>query len=295
MNKKLLALILGFLLLSGAVMVFLTLGNNLAIFDTQGDIAEKQRNLIIFATLLSLVVVLPVFALTFGIVWRYRDTNKNKTAYTPDWDHDRRLETIWWVVPLLLITVLSVVTWQSSHALDPYKPLVSDKQPLTVQVVALQWKWLFIYPEQNIATINELRMPTDRPIDLVITSDAPMNSLWIPQLAGQVYAMTGMSTQLHLNATKAGVYRGVSANISGEGFASMQFKAIATPQNDFDSWVSTTKTKPALTYAQYNKLVKPSTEPSLAFYGSVPPDLYDTIVMKYMPLYSDGQTHGMGH
>lgn len=294
MNKKILIAILGFLVLSGIAIAIIASGNSFAVFDTHGAIADKQRNLIYFAAGLSLLIVIPVFALTFGIVWRYRETN-TKANYQPNWDHNRKLETIWWVVPLLLITILSVVTWQSSHALDPYKPLVSDKQPLTVQVVALQWKWLFIYPEQNIATINELRMPTDRPIDLLITSDAPMNSFWLPQLAGQVYAMTGMSTQLHLNATKAGTYRGVSANISGEGFASMKFTAIATSQTKFDSWVTSTQTKQPLTYVGYNDLVKPSTQPNHALYGSVPPNLYDTIVMKYMPLYSDGTTHGMGH
>lgn len=294
MNKKIIGAICGFIALSFGVMAYLSMGHTFAIFDVHGVIADKQRSLLIFATLLSLIVVIPVFVLTFWIVWRYRETN-NGVRYTPDWDHNRKLETVWWGIPILLIGILSVVTWQSSHTLDPFRPLASTKPAMTIQVVALQWKWLFIYPDQHVATINELHIPTNTPITLDITSDAPMNSFWLPQLAGQIYAMSGMSTQLHLNAERAGVYRGVSANISGEGFAHMQFTATATNQALFDAWVSSAQTKPALTFETYNKLVKPSSLPSRATYGSIPQNLYGTIVMKYMPLYSANQTHGMGH
>jgi cytochrome o ubiquinol oxidase subunit 2 len=196
---------------------------NIEVFNPKGSIAEKQRNLIIFASLLSLLVIIPVYILTFTFLFKYRETNK-KARYTPDWDHNRIYETIWWGIPIAVILLLSIVTWNSTHALDPYKPLSSSEKPLDIQVVALQWKWLFIYPEQNVATVNYVQIPVNRPVTFTITSDAPMNSLWIPQLGGQIYAMSGMSTQLHLIANHAGSYNGSSANISGEGFAGMRFK-----------------------------------------------------------------------
>ena len=180
----------------------------------------------IFAALLSLVVVIPVFAMTIYIVWRYRESNQ-KAKYSPDWDHNSKVETIWWLIPTLLIVVLSVVTWNSSHSLDPFKPIKSSVKPLRVQVIALQWKWLFIYPEQGVASTNILELPVDRPINFEVTADAPMNSFWIPQLGGQIYAMAGMSTQLHLMASEAGTYAGASANLSGKGFAKMKFDTKA--------------------------------------------------------------------
>src|SRR5688572_21939694 len=179
------------------VLTWLVLGANVAVLEPAGSIAERQRGLIIFASLLSLIVVVPVFALTFYIAWKYRASNK-KAKYTPDWDHHTGIEALWWAIPLALITILSVITYKTSHELDPFRPIASDKKPLTVQVVALQWKWLFIYPEQNIASVNFVQFPEDRPVNFQITSDAPMNSFWIPQLGGQMYAMSGMNTKLHL-------------------------------------------------------------------------------------------------
>jgi cytochrome o ubiquinol oxidase subunit II len=256
--------------------------HDLAILNPQGQIADKQLDLLIFASVLSLIVVIPVFALTIFIVWRYQEGN-TKAKYTPDWDSSRILETIWWAVPLALILVLSVVTWRSSHELDPFKPLASSTQPITIQVVALDWKWLFIYPDQQIATVNYIKFPLSTPINFKITADAPMNSFWIPSLGGQIYAMSGMSTQLHLMADGAGRYRGSSANISGRGFAGMDFVAESTSKDNFDTWVKSVKESGgALTMTKYNQLAKPSQNNKPQTFSNVAPNLYNDVLMKYM-------------
>lgn len=253
---------------------------NVMIFNPKGSIAQEQYDLIVFTLLLSLVIIIPVFALTFYIVWKYRASN-TKAKYSPDMDGSRVAETIWWIIPLVLITILSVLIWKSSHQLDPYKPLQSNKKPLTVQVVALQWKWLFIYPEQGLATINDLKIPEDRPINFQITADAPMNSFWIPQLGGQVYAMSGMSTKLHLLANEPGKYQGMSANLSGAGFADMKFVAHAMTGPDFATWAKSTSSKP-LDQQEYDRLAKPSNDSAPTLYLLSEKQLYDNVIKKYM-------------
>lgn len=296
MNKK-----LKIILVSGAVFVVLVAtavaswylsNHNVAVLNPKGLIAEDQRSLLITSTLLMAIVVVPVLVMVFGIAWRYREGNK-KAKYSPELSGSRIAETIWWLIPFAIIIILAWLAYTSSHRLDPYRPLASDKKPLKVQVVALQWKWLFLYPEEHVASVNYLPLPTDRPIDFTITADAPMNSFWIPQLGGQVYAMPGMSTKLHLQATQAGDYRGSSANLSGKGFAGMTFTAHATPQEEFDAWVANTRNSTSLmTLDSYNELAKPSTDvkpASYAFPASYE-GLYDTVVMKYMtPHKSEGQ------
>lgn len=216
-----------------ALVVWYVLSHDIAVLNPEGLIGQKQRDLLIFATLLSMIVIVPVFVMTGLIAWRYRASN-TKATYSPDWDHSRLFETIWWGVPIAIILVLGVVTWKSSHDLDPYRALDSDVKPLRVQVIAMQWKWLFIYPEQEIASVNYLQIPEKTPINFEITADAPMNAFWIPKLGSQVYAMNGMTTKLHLIANNQGTYRGSSANISGEGFADMVFSTVATSKDDFD-------------------------------------------------------------
>lgn len=289
MNRKIklaffLLIPLGVILLA----LFVARGHGIAILNPAGVIAQKQRNLILFATLLSLIVILPVFALTFIIAWRYRASNIH-ARYMPEWDRSRLLESVWWGVPTLIILVLAVVTWKSSHDLDPFRP-IDDGEPMTVQVVAMDWKWLFIYPGQNIATINYLQFPVNTPIRFEITSDAPMNSFWIPRLGGQIYAMSSMSTHLNLEAAKIGAYRGSSANISGRGFAGMNFLARATSQADFDAWVMSVKESPnSLTMEEYAKLSAPSENNTAVYYSSKADNLYNKIVSKYMPSASAEQ------
>ncbi len=255
---------------------------NFAVLNPKGVIGFQERRLIYEALLLSLVVVIPVFSLTFFIAWKYRASN-TKAKYSPDWDHSRIIESIWWGVPTILIVILSFMAWNSSHVLDPYKSLSSTTKPLTIQVIALQWKWLFIYPEQHIASVNFVQFPVNTPINFEITSDAPMNSFWIPQLGGQIYAMPGMTTQLHLMADQIGNYRGSSANISGQGFAGMVFTARASSLNDFTKWVGIAgRSSLKLTEQQYQTLLKPSSNNPTSLYSAPDAGLYDRVVLKYM-------------
>ncbi|HJP96096.1 MAG TPA: ubiquinol oxidase subunit II [Candidatus Saccharimonadales bacterium] len=270
-----------FILLVVSGLIWYAHGHSIPVLQPKGEIGSKERQLIFFALGLSVIVVVPVFIMLFSFAWKYRASN-TKASYQPNWDNSHLYEGLWWAIPSVLIVVLSVVTWQSSHQLDPYQPIKSNAQPLKVQVVALQWKWLFMYPDQGVATVNYMPIPTDRPIDLTITSDAPMNAFWVPQLGGQVYAMAGMSMQLHLIADHAGAYEGRSSNISGKGFADMTFTANAMPQASFDQWVTQTKGHHLdLTSATYAALAKPATSKQLT-YGAVQPNLYDTIIKKYM-------------
>jgi cytochrome o ubiquinol oxidase subunit 2 len=271
-----------FLIGFAALLLWLSHGHTVAVLEPKGHIASQQRNLLVFATVLSLFVIVPVYILTIFIIWKYRAGN-TKATYTPDWDNHKRLETIWWGIPCVIILILSVVAWRSSHALDPFRPIASSQQPLTIQVVALQWKWLFIYPEQGIASVNYVAMPVGRPVDFEITADAPMNSFWIPQLGGQMYAMSGMKTHLHLVADSVGTYSGSSANMSGEGFAGMKFAVGATTAADFDSWVLETKNgTTSLDTGEYTTLARPGSNAASSLYARVDPKLYDTIVMNYM-------------
>lgn len=293
MGKKLRFLILIGAVLTGAVLLCIyVLQHPVAVLSPSGSIASQQKNLILFTLALSMIVVIPVFALTFFIAWRYRASN-SKSRYTPDWDHNRILESIWWGLPLAIISILAIVTWQTSHSLDPFKPLSSSNKAITVQVVALQWKWLFIYPDYGVASLNEVTFPEDTPVNFVITADAPMNSFWIPKLGGQIYAMSGMSTQLHLMANDTGHYRGVSANLSGKGFAGMNFTARAVSSSEFKSWVTAgLGSEKELDHTVYDKLAEPSENDPVIVYHLKTPDLYNKILDKYM----SAENHaGMDH
>jgi cytochrome o ubiquinol oxidase subunit 2 len=264
------------------------------VLDPQGEVARKQLDLLIFASALSLLVVIPVFGLLTFISLRYREGNRKVHLYRPTWDHSNIAETLWWGLPALLIGVLSVAIWTSSHDLDPYKPLVSDKKPVNVQVVALQWRWLFIYPDEQVASINRLVIPEDTPINFTISADAPMNSFWIPQLGGQVYAMNGMSTKLHLIADEQGDYNGSSANISGKGFAKMKFITTATSEMKFKKWVKASSESTPIDFTTYKKIAEPTEDTQERTYKLEDSQLYDKIVSKYMPAHGTSG-HSTGH
>lgn len=284
MNKKLkIVLTIVMVVFSIGLIVQLLQGHSIDILQPSGQIAHKQRGILIFASLLALVVVIPVFILTIFIALKYREDNQKPTKYTPDWSGNNALELVWWGIPALLIVTLSVVTWVSSHSLDPFKPLNSKVTPLTVQVVALDWKWLFIYPEQNIAVVNSLTIPEKTPINFEITADAPMNSFWIPSLGGQIYAMPGMVTKLHLDATKTGTYKGSSANISGRGFAGMNFPVFAVSKTEFEGWATKVgRSDNSLSQAKYDRLSKPSENTPVTYFGSVDHDIFSNVMHKYM-------------
>jgi cytochrome o ubiquinol oxidase subunit 2 len=288
--KKSIKIVLPILLAIGVIIVaaiFFFQQFNVAVLNPQGEIARQQRDLIVFTTLLGFGVVIPVFVMLGVFAWKFREGN-HKANYRPEWDGNKYLEMVWWGIPCAIILVLSVVTWRTSHDLDPYKTLSSNVKPVNVQVVALQWKWLFIYPDLGVASVNLLEIPEKTPINFTITSDAPMNSFWIPSLGGQVYAMSGMSTKLHLIADNTGDYRGSSANISGKGFADMKFTARSSSAADFSAWLGRVRrTSTALDQSSYDALALPASLDKPAYYVVKDTDLYDRIVMKYMAPMTD--------
>lgn len=271
----------GFVLL----MWLILRGVTIDVLMPSGKIAVEQLKLLYFTLALSLLVVVPVFTMLGLFAFRYREGRNNE--YKPEWDGSTKLEVLWWGIPIVIIAVLSVVTWQTSHSLDPYRSIDSEKKALEVQVVALQWKWLFIYPEYKLATINELPLPVDRPVHFTLAADAPMSAFWIPSLGSQVYSMNGMSSELNLIANKVGEYDGYNTNINGEGYAKMNFKARVMPEVDFTSWTITAPEKADtagkhMNEATYTTLAKPGLIKTPETYRLAAPDLYDTIVAKYM-------------
>jgi cytochrome o ubiquinol oxidase subunit 2 len=269
------------------LLLGLLAGCNTVVLNPPGDIAAQQGRLVIVATALMLLIIVPVIALTVIFAWRYRKNNTS-AKYDPDWDHSTKLEFIIWGGPLLIIIILGLITWISTHKLDPYRPLdridanrpiPADVKPLEVQVVSLDWKWLFIYPEQGVATVNELVTPVDVPVRFKLTSSTVMNAFYIPALAGMIYTMPAMETQLNAVMNKPGEYDGFSANYSGAGFAKMRFKYHGVSQGDFDAWVAKTKAAGGtLDRAGYIELEKPSTADPVRRFGAVSPGLYDAIV-----------------
>ncbi|MGH7203433.1 MAG: ubiquinol oxidase subunit II [Candidatus Levyibacteriota bacterium] len=286
-------LILFLIILDIALIERIMIGTSLVpLLNPQGTVALQERNLIFAAVSLMLVVVVPVFALAFYVGWKYH-ANNSKAAYIPDWDHNIKLQVFIWGFPTVIICILAGMVWVYAHKLDPHVALASNTKPLTIQVVALRWKWLFIYPDQHIATLNYVVFPEKTPVHFELTaSDTPMNSFWIPQLGGQIYAMSGMATQTHLIADGIGEYRGSNAEISGAGFADMTFTAKSVSQSDFSTWVNSVKQSPqTLSLDTFHKLAKPYKDNKAAFYSSTADNLYTTIVMKYMahPTIAPGQ------
>lgn len=275
------------LLITGMILAFVLFMQPYSVYYFQdkipflfpsGQIAFEQRNLLLITQALMFIIIIPIYIMTFVFSWRYRVGN-TRAKYDPDLVDNKIAEVVWWGVPLVLTLIVSVITWVKTHELDPYKPLTGDK-PLRVQVIALQWKWLFIYPEEKIASLNFLQIPKNTPIRFEITADAPMNSFWIPDLGGQIYAMPNMKTELHLIANKTGDFRGSSANISGEGFSSMHFITRASSQNDFEEWVKAGKKSPQrLGVKEMDALAIPSQNKPEVF--QLEGDLFQHVMAKY--------------
>ncbi|WP_341677519.1 ubiquinol oxidase subunit II [Niveibacterium sp. SC-1] len=262
-------------------------GCNTVVLNPSGDIAAQQGRLVVISTLLMLLIIVPVIALTLFFAWRYRASNKAAT-YKPDWDHSTQLELVIWAAPLLIIIALGALTWISTHVLDPFRPLAridaqrpipAETKPLVVEVVALDWKWLFLYPEQGIATVNELAAPVDRPITFKITASSVMNAFYVPALAGMIYAMPGMETKLHAVINKPGVYEGFSANYSGAGFSHMRFKFHGLDEAGFDAWVKSNREQGSpLSREAYLALERPSEREPVRRYATVADGLYPAIL-----------------
>lgn len=262
-------------------------GCNMVVMSPSGDIAAQQQDLIVISTVLMLLIIVPVLFLTLFFAWRYRQSN-TAAKYDPEWHHSTGLEVIIWSAPLAIIIALGAITWVSTHKLDPYRPLdridaarpvTEEMKPITVEVVALDWKWLFFYPEYGIATINEMAAPVDVPINFKITASSVMNSFYVPALAGMIYAMPGMQTKLHAVINKAGEYEGLSSNYSGDGFSHMRFKFHGVDQAGFDAWVARVKQNGTmLNRDAYLKLEKPSVKKPVRYYASVENGLYEAVL-----------------
>ena len=252
------------------------------VLDPQGPIASAQLLLLLNSTAIMLVVVVPVILATLGFAWWYRSSNP-RASRGSDESYEGRIEFVTWSIPALIVILLGGVIWIGSHELDPRAPILADPpgdpKPLRVEVVALDWKWLFIYPDQGIAAVNQLVVPVGTPVDFRLTSATVMNSFFVPQLGSQIYTMGGMTTHLNLLAAEPGEYPGFSANFSGDGFSEMRFVAKAVPAGDFAAWVTQTRgTGPALDDAAYTALAKPSVAVPPATYRSVAPKLFEHII-----------------
>jgi cytochrome o ubiquinol oxidase subunit II len=263
--------------------VLLLGGCDTVVLSPSGYIAVQQRDLLVNATLLMLTIIIPVMLLTCFFAWRY--SARRNSRYEPEWSHSTSLELIIWAAPLLIIICLSAMTWVSTHLLDPFRPLerigerrpvAADIPPLQIEVVALDWKWLFIYPQYGIATVNQAAAPIDRPIQFHLTSESVMNAFYVPALAGMIYAMPGMQSQLHAVMNLPGDYEGFSSNYSGHGFSGMRFTFHGLDEAGFDDWVATARSdgRPVLGRAEYLELARPSENVPPESFGEVDPDLF---------------------
>ncbi|MNW25079.1 Cytochrome bo(3) ubiquinol oxidase subunit 2 precursor [compost metagenome] len=285
MNKKpkaIIALVLTVLTVALIIWTCFFAGGSYWVFDPKGPIGQAQKELIIITTALAAAIILPVMIMTFVIIWRYRERPDSKAKYKPHWDDSFKLETVWWGIPIVIILIIAIITARYTYALEPSKPLASTEKPVVIQVTSLDWKWLFMYPEEGIATVNTLTIPEGVPVRFELTSDAPMNSFWIPQLGGQIYTMSGMAMVLHLQADEPGTYYGSGANFSGEHFAQMKFDVNAVSRDDYNQWVAKVKrdTNP-LTEEGYEALAKPGVS-NVTTYSEFPEGLFFRIVTKYV-------------
>ncbi len=254
---------------------------SLTVLDPRGPVGEQERSLIVTAAVLMLIVIVPVIVMTVLFAWRFRAAN-TRAPYDPAWSHSLPLEIAVWAVPLIIVTILGYLAWGRSHTLDPFRPIASTATPVEVQVVSLDWKWLFIYPQEGVAAVNEMAFPVNTPVSFSVTSDTVMNSFFIPQLGSQIYAMPGMQTQLHLVADHPGRYAGLSANFSGRGFSGMTFTAIATTADGYRQWIAAARASPLrLDRAAWMRLEKPSANAPVAYFSGVQPRLFSEVLREY--------------
>jgi cytochrome o ubiquinol oxidase subunit II len=247
------------------------------VLDPQGPVGVSERVILFDATAVMLAVVIPVIALTLAFAWWFRAGN-HRAQYRPDWEYSGRIELIIWAIPALLIAFLGGMAWITAHDLDPPKPLVAKERAVEIEVVSLDWRWLFIYPDQGIATVNQLTVPAGVPIHFRLTSTSVMNSFFIPQLGSQIYTMPGMTTQLNLEADQAGTYKGISAQFSGDGFSDMHFALVATSPGDFRQWLAQTRARGgSLDKPVFTELLKPTHAGEPLSFGRVDPQLFNIV------------------
>ncbi|MEO1968908.1 MAG: COX aromatic rich motif-containing protein [Sphingomonadaceae bacterium] len=257
------------------------------LFAAAGPAADLQRQQFLIVTALVALVIVPLFIGLPWVLWRYR-LRGGRGDYRPDWDFSRTMEFLIWGIPVVIVAVLGVVLWHSTHKADPYRPLAaSDQPPIVVQAVALDWKWLFIYPDQGVASVGQLVVPAGREVALSITADGPMASLIVPRLGGQIYAMAGMTTQLHLLTNRNGDYRGMNTQYTGTGFDQQHFTYRAVGPAQFSAWIARARSGPALDAARYDQLAKPSKLAKPMLFGAPAPHLFELIIAKY---HAEGDT-----
>ncbi|KRG39938.1 cytochrome O ubiquinol oxidase [Stenotrophomonas pictorum JCM 9942] len=275
-------------------MAVLMTGCDWSLFDPKGHIAREELTLLITCTVLMLLVVIPVIIMTLVFAWKYRASNTS-ARYEPKWSHSTAIEVVVWSIPCMIVLVLAVLTWRSSHALDPYKPLESDKKAITIEAVSLDWKWLFIYPEENVAVVNELTFPVGAPLNFKLTSDTVMNAFFIPHLGSMVYSMAGMETKLHLIADEAGSFDGMSSHYSGAGFNKMHFKAHAVTDEQYQQWLAKVRAEGSvLDQASLTELGAQKNHDwfPVTYYASTQAGLFDAMIARHM---GDNHHYGMKH
>lgn len=279
-----------------ALIAILMYGKNIAILNPKGAIASEQLSLLIVTSIVLFGVAVPTVLLLYFMAWKYRESNP-KAKRNPDARHGKFFVFSIWAIPTIVMLALLPVMYLSTHKLEPRKAIASDKKPITIQVVSLRWKWVFLYPDQQVATVNFLQIPEDTPVVFELTADeAPMSSFWIPNLGGQLYSMTGHVNRLHLIAGTVGDYMGSSAEINGEGFAGMKFTTRVSSSEDFERWAAEIRaTADVLDAAAYKTLLKPSENTPSALYASYQADLYSTIVAKYAGSHKGHTTGHEGH
>jgi len=262
-------------------MLFITGCSNLIVLEPKGSIGQEEVNLIGIAFILMLTVVIPVLILTFLFAMKYR-ASKSKNKYKPNWTGSASIEWIIWSVPIGIIIVLSYLTWVKTHQLDPYKPLESKNEPVRIEVISLDWRWLFIYPDYDIATTNHLVFPVDTPLEFRLTSSSVMTSFFIPQLGSQMYAMAGMQTKLNLIANEKGTFTGQNQEFSGHGYETMFFKAKSLSENEFIQWVKEVRKEGVpLDNKTFNALIQPTDDETIHYYTKISPNIFDNLIKKF--------------
>jgi cytochrome o ubiquinol oxidase subunit 2 len=271
------------LLTAIVVVAVATLGGcTEGILNPQGPIASAERQVLLNSLAIMLAIVIPTIIAILAVGFWFRSSN-SRARYLPDFSHSGLLEVLVWSIPAMTVLLVGGVAWLGAHELDPRKPLNSTAKPLTVQVVSLDWKWLFIYRDEGIASVNRLMIPVGRPVSFELTSAGVMNSLFVPQLGGQIYTMAGMLTRLQLQADHAGTYRGMSAQFSGEGFADMHFNVDAVSAEKFAEWIDAARSGgPELDAKAYERLAKPSAAIAPFTYRAVGPRIFDGILASEM-------------
>ena len=270
--------------LAGAALLLLTLGAcQPGVLDPVGPVGHAERNILIDSVVIMLAIVVPTIVATFLFPWWFRASN-TRARYTPNWVYSGQIELVTWGIPLLTITLLGGVAWVGAHELDPAKPLSSTTKPLEVQVVALDWKWLFIYPAQGVASVNELAIPAGAPVHFSLTSASVLNAFFVPQLGSMIYTMNGMVSDMHLQADHPGSYRGISSHYSGDGFSDMHFEVRALDKAGFDAWTAAARNGgKTLDAAGYDGLAAQSINAPVMHFGAVDPALFQKVVSHALP------------